>query len=90
MSITREEITKSPGYIIQGIQLSVYNMVEREKSMHNLTNLQLAKKLNISIAKVRQILNGDFDGKLSTVVEIALKLGYTPEIKFNHPIFTET
>lgn len=88
--MTREELLKSPEYHLAGLQVSVYNMLEREKSIRNLTNLQLAKKLNISTARVKQILDGDYDGKLSQLIEIALKLGYTPEFRFNHPIFTET
>lgn len=88
--MTREEIIKTPEYHLAGLQVSVYNMLEREKSIKNLTNLQLANQLNISVTRVRQILDGDYDGKVSQLIEIALKLGYTPEFKFNHPIFTET
>lgn len=88
-TMTREEILKSPEYHLAGLQVSVYNMLEREKSIKNLTNLQLAKQLNISVARVRQILDGDYDGKVSQLIEIALKLGYIPEFKFYHPIFTK-
>lgn len=88
--MTREELLKSPEYHLAGLQMSVYNMLEREKDIKNLTNFQLAKQLNISVARVKQILEGDYDGKVSQLIEIALKLGYTPEFKFHHPIFTET
>lgn len=75
--------------IFTKLQMSVCNILEREKAIKNLTNLQLAKQLNISVARVRQILEGKYDGKISQLIDIALKLGYTPEFKLNHPIFTE-
>lgn len=88
--MTREELLKTTEYHLAGLQMSVCTMLEREKDVKNLTNLQLAKHLNISVTRVKQILAGDYDGKVSCLIDIALKLGYTPEFKFNHPIFTNT
>lgn len=87
--MNRKELLRSTKCILQGIQLSLHDIVQREKEMRLLTDLQLAKQLNISQQRLKQIHNGEFNGKLSQLIEIALKLGYTPEIKFNHPIFTE-
>lgn len=88
--MTRDDILKNAGYHVAKIQLSLCNMIDREKSINRSTNLQIAKKLNISPSKLKSIMDGDFNGKISQLVEIALKLGYTPEVKFHHPIFTNT
>lgn len=89
--ITKDELLKkSPSYHLMQLQLSVFNMCDREKERKNLTNQQLAKQLGIGVKKVRQILEGDYNGNISQLIEIALKLGYIPEFKFQHPIFTET
>lgn len=82
--------TKSSGYILQRVQLSVYTMVEREMELRKMNRKEMSAFLNISNRKLHEILNEDFNGNLSQLIEIALKLGYIPEIKLNHPIFTET
>lgn len=88
--MTRDELIKNPSYIIQNVQLSIYTMVDREMSLRNMNRKKMSAFLNISKRQLNKILDGEFDGKLSQLIEIALKLGYTPKIKFNHPIFTKT
>ena len=41
---------------------------------------QLAEHLGVTKGYVTQLLNGDYDHKLSKLVELSLKCGYVPKI----------
>ena len=43
---------------------------------------QLAAHLGVSKGYVSQLLNGDYDHKLSKLVELALAFGYVPAVTF--------
>jgi transcriptional regulator with XRE-family HTH domain len=49
---------------------------------HSLNRTQLAKKLGVSKGYISQILNGDFNHRLSTLVELSLAMEKVPELKF--------
>lgn len=78
----REDILKNPGYWITRIQTSLYNCAETFMSNHNLNRTQLAERLGVSKGYVSQLLNGDYDHKLSKLVELSLAFGFVPKIEF--------
>lgn len=43
---------------------------------------QLAEHLGVSKGYVSQLLNGDYDHKLSKLVELSLAFGYVPKVDF--------
>ncbi len=49
---------------------------------NKLTRTELAKQLGVSKGYVSQILNGDYDHKLSKLMELSLAIGYKPRIVF--------
>jgi transcriptional regulator with XRE-family HTH domain len=52
-------------------------------SKNRLTRTQLAKKLGVSKGYISQIMNGDFNHRLSTLVELSLAMEKIPELKFS-------
>ena len=70
--MTREELLKSPGYHLAGVQIDVCNMV-RDCGL---------KELGITKKELRKIKAGDYDPKLSRLIELACNLGHIPKIEF--------
>lgn len=74
----RTELLHNPGYWTQDIQLDLYEAVNRYLKDNNMTRAQFAEKLGVSKGYVSQVLNGDFDHKLSKLVELALACDLVP------------
>lgn len=70
--MTREELLKSTGYHLAGVQIDVLNMVSARGP----------NELDITRKEMRKILSGDYDPKLSRLIELACNLGYIPKIEF--------
>lgn len=78
----RQEIFKNPGYWTSKIQLELYDELLDYLEKNKLTRTQLAKKLGVSKGYISQILNGDFDHKISKLVELSLAIDKIPKIEF--------
>lgn len=81
-NMTRSELLKSPEYWITSIQIDLYNCAKKFMEKNNMNHTQLAKHLNISEKYISQLLNGDYNCKLSELVELSLALGYIPNFQF--------
>lgn len=55
--------------------------VKNYMNENKLSRTQLAKRLGVSKGYVSQILNGDFNHKLSKLVDLSLAIGKIPELK---------
>lgn len=80
--MSRKEILSSPEYWIAKAQIDLYNCAEDFMTTNNLNRTQLAKHLGVSKGYVSQLLNGDYDHKLSKLMELAISFGYIPKIEF--------
>lgn len=80
--MSRKEILTSPEYWTAKAQIDLYNCAEDYMEANDLNRSQLAKHLGVSKGYVSQLLNGDYDHKLSKLVELALSFGYVPSIEF--------
>jgi len=80
--MTREELLKNPAYWTAGLQMELYRQIEQFMSIHQMNKTQMAEYLGCSKGYVTQLLNGDFDHKLSKFVELALAVNKIPEITF--------
>ena len=49
---------------------------------NDMNRSQLAQHLGVSKGYVSQLLNGDYDHKLSKFIELAIAFGYVPKIEF--------
>jgi len=80
--MTREELLRSNEYWIAEIQLDLFELIEDHLTKNNLSRIQFAEKLGVTKGYVSQILNGEFDHRLSKFVELAMSIGKVPRIKF--------
>lgn len=80
--MTREDIIKNPGYWTAKTQLDLYSCAEEFMKSRNMNRTQLAEYLGVTKGYVSQLLSGDYDHKLSKLVELALAFGVVPKIEF--------
>ncbi|MEZ0538139.1 helix-turn-helix domain-containing protein [Fibrella arboris] len=80
--MTRAEFLSSKGYWLSTIQLNLYAQLEEYMKDNNLNRTQLAEKLGVTKGYVSQILNADFDHKISKLVDLALMMGKAPQISY--------
>ena len=78
----REELIKNKGYHIARIQNELFRQLHEFMEQSGMTGTQLARHLGVSKGYVSQVLNGNFDFKLSKLVELSLAMGMIPEISF--------
>lgn len=78
----REELLKSPEYWTTKAQFDLYACAEDYMRSHNMNRTQLAEYLGVSKGYVSQLLNGDYDHKLSKLVELSIAFGFVPKIEF--------
>lgn len=76
------ELAASSEYWLTKIQNELYACVEEYLEKNRLTRTQFAQELNVSKGYVSQILNGDFDHKLSKLIDLSLAVGIVPNVKF--------
>ena len=68
----RKDLLTSAGYWIAKAQIDLHNCAEEFMSKNQMNRTQMAKHLGVSKGYVSQILNGDYDHKLSKFVELSL------------------
>lgn len=78
----REELLRSPAYWLTHLQIEIFNLLNTYMEENNLTQMQVAEKLDVPPFYVSQILNGNFNFKLSKLVELSLLVGKAPIIHF--------
>ncbi|MBK7883914.1 MAG: helix-turn-helix transcriptional regulator [Chitinophagaceae bacterium] len=59
-----------------------FNLIEDYRKNNNLNKTQLAEKLGVTKGYISQILNGDFDHKISKFVDLALSFDKVPIITY--------
>ena len=80
--MTREELLRSSEYWTTKMQLELYARIEAYMRENNINRTELAKRLGVSKGYITQILNGDYDHRLSKLVEMSLKINYIPHILY--------
>lgn len=78
----REDLLKSKEYWTTKIQLDLFELINEYMIENKLNRTQLAEKLGVSKGYITQILNGDFDHKVSKLVELALAFGKAPILEY--------
>lgn len=78
----RSDLIKSREYWISEIQLMLFNLIEDYRKENKLTKTELAEKLGVTKGYITQILNGDFDHKVSKLVDLSLAFNKVPILNF--------
>lgn len=78
----RENLLKTKEYWTTHFQVLVFNLIEDYRKANNLNQTQLANELGVTKGYISQVLNGDYDHKISKLIELCLAFGKAPIIKF--------
>lgn len=78
----REELLRSEVWYTTGIQNDLFRAVNSYLTDNNISRQEFAEKLGVSKGRMSQILNGDFNGRLDRLVELALAAGKAPVLEF--------
>ncbi len=78
----RKEVLNSPEYWTAKTQIDLYDQAQRFMEKSGKNKSQLAEYLGVSKGYVSQLLNGDYDHRLSKFFELALAFGVIPQIEF--------
>jgi transcriptional regulator with XRE-family HTH domain len=74
----RSELLRSKEYWLTKIQAQVFESVDSYRSSKKLTQTAFAKELGVSKGYISQVLNGDFDHRISKLVDLSLAIGKAP------------
>lgn len=80
--MTREELLKSTEFWKLEIQMGLFNIINEYMKKNNLNRTQLAEKFGVTKGYISQILNGDFDHRISKLIELAMFTGKVPRIDY--------
>ena len=80
--ITREELIQSKEYWVTTIQLKLFSEVEAFMKAHRMNRTQFAEYIGCTKGYVTQLLSGEYDNKISKLVELSLAIGRVPELTF--------
>lgn len=78
----RKDLIKSKEYWLTRIQSKLYSLVEKYINEEGLTRKTFAEKIGVSKGYISQVLNGNFDHRISTFIELSLAIGKVPQIYF--------
>lgn len=78
----RQDLLKSKEYWMVQVQNDLYGAIEEYMKENGLSRTGLANKLGVTKGYITQVLNGDFDHKLSKLVELALAVNKVPVLHF--------
>ena len=78
----RETLIRSKEYWLAKIQNDLFSVMENYMKKKKLNRTKLAAKLGVTKGYVTQILNGDFDHKISKLVDLSLACNKVPIISF--------
>ena len=76
--MTREELLKSKEYWMVRLQNNLFQAIKNYMEVNKLNRTQLAARLNVTKGYITQVLNGDFDHKISKLVDLALSCNAVP------------
>ena len=78
----RAELLKSEGYWIAKLQTDLYRELISFMERTHKNSSQLASYLGCSKGYISQLLNGNFDHKMSKLVKLSLAMGKAPILEY--------
>lgn len=78
----KNRLSASKKYWLKKIQIELYNELHDYMEANNLKQDDLAQKLGVSKGYISQLLNGNFDHKISKLVDLAFLMDKVPVINY--------
>ena len=78
----RKDVLKSPEYWTAKAQIELYNQAHNFMTKSGKNQTQLTEYLGVSKGYISQLLNGDYNHRLSKLFELSLAFGVIPHIEF--------
>ena len=80
--IKYNELVGKPEYWTTIMQLDLFSHVEKYMKEDGVSRTELAKRLGVTKGYISQVLNGDYDHRLSKFVELAMAVGVVPQVTY--------
>lgn len=80
--ITRADLLKRPTYLLNKYQNEIFRQLTRFMKNNNLNKGDIAERLGVSNPQVSQILNGNTNFTLKTLIKLGLLIGKVPDLRF--------
>lgn len=74
----RKDLIRSKEYWLSDIQIKLYNLVKNYIEKNKLTEKEAAKRLDLYDSQLESLLKGEYNGSLSSIINILLKTGFVP------------
>jgi len=81
-NMKRKELLQNKGYWIAKIQMDLYEQLKEYMKKHNLNRSQFAKQIGVTKGYVSQVLQGNFNHRISKLVELSLAIDKVPKLEF--------
>lgn len=78
----RKDVISSSAYWTANLQMALYDCALQYMEEHNMNRTQLSEHLGVSRSYVSQLLNGDYDHRISKMFELSLQFGFIPKFDF--------
>ncbi len=78
----RKDIIKSPEYWFEKTQNEFFRQFYTFMQHNNISQTEIAKKLNVTKGYISQILNGNFNPTLKKLIELSIAINKIPDINF--------
>jgi len=78
---THKDLIKTKEYWLTNFQEDLYAAIETYMQENNLNRTQLAAQLGVTKGYISQVLNGNFDHRISKMIELMLAIGKVPKLQ---------
>jgi transcriptional regulator with XRE-family HTH domain len=78
----KDELIKSVEYWDTNYKIDLYQLVEKFMLENNMNRTQLANYLGVTKGYISQLLNGNYNHKMSKFFELCLAFGVAPVIHY--------
>jgi len=79
---TKRELVASSEYWMDQIQNDLFRILVEYQEKHDLSQGQLADRLGYSPGYISQLLNGRFNHSTQKLIDLSLKVGKVPVLRF--------
>ena len=80
--MTREQVLRHPAYWFEHEQNELFRQFHSYMKNEKINQTQLAERLGITKGRVSQILRGESNFSIKTLIELGLSIGVIPKIKY--------